>query len=49
MKELIGLCKNCLGCNRLENPEFTGVYRCNYATEEQISIDQLKKELRKNE
>ena len=34
MKELTGKCKNCLGCNRLENPEFIGVYRCEYAMEE---------------
>lgn len=34
MKKLIGLCKNCLGCNRLENPEFTGVYRCENIIEE---------------
>lgn len=27
-KELIGKCKTCLGCNRLENIDFKGVYRC---------------------
>lgn len=32
-KELTSKCKNCiLGCYRLENPEFTGVYRCEYYT-----------------
>lgn len=35
MKKLIGKCKNCLGCNRLEDPNFTGVYRCEYSTEEE--------------
>lgn len=33
MQELIGKCKKCLGCNRLENLEFAGVYRCEYAIE----------------
>lgn len=28
---LTGLCKNCLGCNKLENPLFTGVNECKYA------------------
>lgn len=23
------LCKTCYGCNRLEQEEFNGVYRCN--------------------
>lgn len=34
MKELISKCKNCLGCERLMDPEFKGVYRCENATEE---------------
>lgn len=28
--ELIGLCRNCLGCNRLEDKNFIGTYRCEY-------------------
>ena len=28
---LTGLCKNCLGCQRLEDPNFSGVYKCRYA------------------
>ena len=33
--ELKGKCKNCtLGCYRLEDPNFTGIYRCEYYTEE---------------
>lgn len=28
MQELIGKCKTCLGCNRLELIEFKGTYRC---------------------
>lgn len=49
MKELIGLCKNCLGCNRLEDMNFKGTYRCEYATKEQITIEQLREELKKDE
>lgn len=47
MKELIGKCKNCLGCNRLENPEWRGTYRCEYATSEQISVEQVREEQKK--
>lgn len=36
--ELKGLCKNCLGCNRLEITNYAGTYQCsNY-------IDGTKKE-----
>lgn len=48
MKELIGKCKNCLGCNKLENPEWKGTYRCEYATSEQLSVEQIREELKKN-
>lgn len=41
MKELIGVCKECLGCNKLENPLFTGVKECEYATVEQLQIEQM--------
>ena len=45
MKELIGVCKECLGCNKLKNPLFTGVKECEYATteykSEQIQIKEL--------
>ncbi len=34
MKELIGKCKNCLGCNRLEDSDFRGTNNCEYAPEE---------------
>lgn len=44
MKELTGICKICLGCNKLENPNFTGVEKCDYCTLEQISIEQMKVE-----
>lgn len=44
MKELIGVCKDCLGCNKLENPNFTGVDKCEYCTLEQLSIEQMKME-----
>jgi hypothetical protein len=46
--EIKGLCKKCLGCNRLEDYNFRGVYRCEYATEKQMSINDLRKEFKKN-
>lgn len=42
-KQLKGICKQCLGCNKLELPYFSGVYKCKYATIKQISIADLKK------
>ena len=30
-KPLIEPCKSCLGCQRLENPDFTGDKNCKYA------------------
>ena len=47
-RELVGKCKTCLGCNRLEDINFKGVYRCEYATEKQLDIEDLEKELKKN-
>lgn len=35
------LCKKCLGCNKLENSLFTGVKECEYATVEQLQIEQM--------
>jgi len=32
--KLKGLCKDCLGCMRLENPNFIGVYKCKWYEEE---------------
>lgn len=29
--ELKGVCKTCLGCNKLENPYFTGEKECKYS------------------
>lgn len=46
--QLIGKCANCLGCNRLEDINFRGTYRCEYATSEQIDIEKLREELQKN-
>ena len=46
-KRIKGLCKNCLGCNKLEDTDFEGVYRCEYATDKQIDIEDLRKELKK--
>ena len=44
---VLGLCRGCLGCNRLEDKNFIGTYRCEYATSEQIAIEDLRKELEK--
>ena len=47
--ELKGLCKHCLGCNKLEDPNFKGVYRCEYATVKQLSLEEIQKEMRGDE
>lgn len=44
MKELKELCKNCLGCNKLENPEFEGTEECENYTLEQVIQEQMKME-----
>lgn len=31
--ELKGVCKNCLGCSRLESPYFRGITECKYSTQ----------------
>lgn len=36
MKELKGICKKCLGCNRLNNENFEGVEDCEYFISEKI-------------
>lgn len=40
-RELTGKCKECLGCNKLENPFFTGVKECEFATVKQMEIEQM--------
>lgn len=43
MKELIGICKECkYKCGRVESPYFRGVDKCEYATVEQIQIEQMR-------
>ena len=43
-KELKGLCKECVfKCGRVADPNFTGVYQCEYVTKEQITIDKYVK------
>lgn len=32
--ELHGKCLTCLGCNRLEQEDFKGIWRCEYYIEE---------------
>lgn len=39
MNNLIGKCKTCLGCNKLKDPNFRRMYRCNYATSERSNND----------
>ena len=38
-KELTGKCKNCLGCMRLEDPNFLGTNECEYVKD---PIQQIK-------
>lgn len=40
-KELKGKCKNCLGCMRLEDPNFTGTNNCEYAKENIKQIQEI--------
>ena len=35
------LCRKCLGCNRLEMPQFRGTYRCENFIDERGSILQV--------
>lgn len=37
---LIGVCKNCLGCMRLEDPNFIGVYKCKWNEKEKIWVQE---------
>lgn len=37
--ELKGICKDCLGCNRIEDENFEGVEECKYATVKQLKIE----------
>ncbi len=32
--QLTELCKNCTGCQKLENPNFKGVYQCKWNKKE---------------
>ena len=38
-RELKGVCKGCLGCNKIEDENFEGVDECEYATVEQLKIE----------
>ena len=40
-KELKGLCKYCLGCNRLENKWFEGVKECKHMKSPQETIKEI--------
>lgn len=42
MKELKGICENCLGCNRLELENFEGLKEYEFFTSEQIEIEKEK-------
>jgi hypothetical protein len=39
--ELKGVCKNCLGCNKLENPYFTGENECEYFLQPKQDNEQI--------
>ena len=42
MKEINGKCKSCLGCNRLENPNFEGCNECvHYAKRRRFGFHQF--------
>ena len=43
----MGFVKIAYGCNLLEMPDFKGKFRCEYATDKQLNIDDLRKELKK--
>lgn len=48
MSKLNGVCPYCMGCNKLENTNFDGVYRCvnfmpNQVNWEEIYRNELKK------
>lgn len=45
MKEVEGICKECMRCNKLEDENFTGVQKCSYCTLEQIILEQVKIDL----
>ena len=38
------LCNQCLGCNRLENPNFLGVEECENCTLNQVISEQMRME-----
>ena len=40
-KELKGVCRQCLGCNRLELEDFEGLEQCEYASVKQIGFEQM--------
>lgn len=42
--ELIGKCKTCLGCQRLEQEDFKGVYRCQYYIENKEVTNDTRRE-----
>lgn len=50
MDKLKGICSWCMGCNKLEDMNFAGVYRCKNFIAAQISWEEeYRKGLRKNE
>ena len=49
MNVIQGLCECCLGCNKLENKNFSGVYRCKDFVPAQLNWEQVYSEkLRSN-
>ena len=39
MQELTDLCKQCLGCMRLEDENFKGIHRCKWNTRKENNDD----------
>ena len=44
LKDMLGICKYCVGCLKLENENFTSVYRCKDFEANQVNYEELLRE-----
>lgn len=44
LKDMLGICKYCVGCLRLEDENFRSVYRCKDFEANQINYEELLRE-----
>ena len=44
MQQLNGLCLNCLGCNKLEDPNFIGTFKCKNYEGDKNELSQIWKQ-----